>query len=46
MTGLFVWVAVYGGIGRAGSVVGGVACLGVVVLAAAGAALVADAVAP
>jgi hypothetical protein len=32
VTGLFVWVAAYGGAGRPGSVVGGVACLGVVLL--------------
>jgi len=32
VTGLFVWVAAYGGLGRPGSVVGGVACLGVVLL--------------
>ena len=31
LTGLFVWVAAYG-LGRPGSVVGGVACLGVVLL--------------
>jgi hypothetical protein len=32
VTGLFVWVAAYGGVGRPGSVVGGVACLGLVLL--------------
>jgi hypothetical protein len=32
LTGLFVWVATFGGLGRGGSVVGGIACLGVVVL--------------
>jgi hypothetical protein len=30
--GLFVWVTAVGGLGRAGSVVGGLACLGVVLL--------------
>jgi hypothetical protein len=30
--GLFVWVAAFGGLGRAGSVVGGIACLGVVLV--------------
>jgi hypothetical protein len=34
VTGLFVWGAVYGGVARDGSVVGGIACLGVVVLVA------------
>ena len=32
LTGLFVWVAGVGGVGRAGSVVGGIACLGVLLL--------------
>src|SRR5205085_1327732 len=32
IAGLFVWVAVYGGLGRSGAVVGGIACLGVVLL--------------
>jgi hypothetical protein len=32
LTGVFVWVAVFGGLGRGGAVVGGIACLGVVVL--------------
>jgi hypothetical protein len=32
LTGVFVWVATFGGLGRAGSVVGGIACLGVIVL--------------
>ncbi len=32
LTGLFAWVAVDGGVGRPGSVIGGVACLGVLVL--------------
>jgi hypothetical protein len=32
LTGLFVWTAGYGGLGRPGSVVGGVACLGVLLL--------------
>jgi hypothetical protein len=30
--GLFAWVAVFGGVGRPGSVVGGLACLGVLLL--------------
>jgi hypothetical protein len=34
VVGLFVWIAAYGGLGRAGSVVGGIACLGVVPLIA------------
>jgi hypothetical protein len=33
LTGLFVWTAAFGGHGRTGSVVGGIACLGVLVLA-------------
>jgi hypothetical protein len=33
VTGLFVWTAAFGGHGRMGSVVGGIACLGVLVLA-------------
>ena len=32
VTGLFVWVVGVGGLGRPGSVVGGIACLGVLVL--------------
>ena len=32
LTGLFVWTSGYGGLGRPGSVVGGVACLGVLLL--------------
>jgi hypothetical protein len=32
VVGLFVWAAAYGGLGRPGSVVGGIACLGVVLL--------------
>jgi hypothetical protein len=32
LTGLFVWVVAYGGVGRPGSVVGGIGCLGVVLL--------------
>lgn len=32
LTGLLAWVAADGGVGRAGSVVGGVACLGVLLL--------------
>jgi hypothetical protein len=32
LTGLFAWVAVDGGAGRPGSVIGGVACLGVLLL--------------
>jgi hypothetical protein len=32
VVGLFVWTATFGGVGRAGSVVGGIACLGVVLL--------------
>jgi hypothetical protein len=32
VVGLFVWVAAFGGLARAGSVVGGLACLGVVLL--------------
>jgi hypothetical protein len=32
VVGLFVWVSAYGGLGRAGSVVGALACLGVVLL--------------
>src|SRR5262245_13773596 len=32
LTGLFAWVTAYGGVGRPGSVVGGVACLGVLLL--------------
>ena len=32
LTGLFVWIAGYGGLGRPGSVVGAVACLGVLLL--------------
>jgi hypothetical protein len=31
-TGLFVWLAGLGGVARAGSVVGGIACLGIVLL--------------
>lgn len=32
VVGIFVWVAAFGGLGRAGSVAGGLACLGVVLL--------------
>jgi len=32
LTGLFVWIAGYGGLGRPGSVVGGIACLGVLLV--------------
>ncbi len=32
LTGVFAWVVAFGGFGRPGSVVGGMACLGVVVL--------------
>jgi hypothetical protein len=32
LTGLFAWIAVDGGVGRPGSVVGGLACLGLVLL--------------
>jgi hypothetical protein len=32
LAGLFAWVVGYGGVGRAGSVVGGIACFGVLVL--------------
>jgi hypothetical protein len=32
VVGFFVWVAAFGGVGRPGSVVGGIACLGVVLL--------------
>jgi hypothetical protein len=32
LTGLFAWVAAYGGLGRSGAVVGGIACLGLVLL--------------
>jgi hypothetical protein len=32
VVGLFVWVSAFGGLGRPGSVVGGLACLGVVLL--------------
>jgi hypothetical protein len=32
VTALFAWIAGYGGVGRPGSVVGGLACLGVVLL--------------
>ena len=39
LTGLFVWVAAFGGLGRSGSVVGGAACLGIVVLVPAFTAL-------
>jgi hypothetical protein len=34
LTGLFVWIAGYSGVGRPGSVVGAIACLGVVLLPA------------
>jgi len=39
LTGLFAWVAAYGGVGRSGAVVGGIACLGVIVLVPAFVAL-------
>jgi len=32
LTGLFAWATAYGGVGRPGSVVGGIACLGVLLL--------------
>ena len=32
LAGLFAWVSAYGGLGRAGAVVGGVACLGALLL--------------